>query len=807
MVSPRARCVLSTLFVWLGAGCPDGSSTSSGGDEGRGALAPIDRPSIELVGCRHHDVDRGTCHLSVGKDRTLHIWLDLRTTASVRLEVDGLNREPDERVEIGGGVRLHLTVGADATRLRIAGAEPPWREPFELAIVRDAVPAAVAEAERIYDEHPRRAIEVLQRALEELDGVSRLMALRLLWKLMSRVHDVQLLQRLEETAQLARRLGRTIEFGEAASTAVLMYLRRERISAARRWVQQLDPTHRIPQVRIWANYYGGIFDAWTGDLGGAVRAFSSAREDARRVGMNREFINATEHLAGRLADLGRGVEALTMIRDTLAAAPNHDIPCRSLARLRDNAGWTQFRLLAAGLDHDPPAPLMRAALIAVQSDGECPDPRQAAYSRVNLAELALYDAEPQEAMDWIEALRAEPHPPELDPWATDIATRAGLATGRWELVEPVVYAPIDAPRLRLRSVLTRAQTLERMGMRAAAIDAYRAAEAQVSKELSSVTIAAGREPYLVGRQQSARRLVELLVEEGQAAEALCRARLARGRALQTVCHANRIEALSPEDKARRQRLLVDVLEVRQAVSREQRDDWRYSADERDRRRERRARRVAGSMVLLDQAVRVGNTTPTGCDDLTAAARGELLLMDFPRSEGMWLFTADVHGVEAQAVETPTPRTAAQWSHTVLGPLAGRIEAARQLRVIPTGAGWRVPYHALPLGEGVVLDATAVVYALDIPQPAVSSGSAALVVANAAGRLPHAEAEARQVVAGLEAQGWDVELYEGAEATRAQLVDALPGAALFHYAGHGTRGRAGGWDAALLLHQGETLGVA
>jgi CHAT domain-containing protein len=83
----------------------------------------------------------------------------------------------------------------------------------------------------------------------------------------------------------------------------------------------------------------------------------------------------------------------------------------------------------------------------------------------------------------------------------------------------------------------------------------------------------------------------------------------------------------------------------------------------------------------------------------------------------------------------------------------------------------------------------------------------VVVANPSEDLPEAEREATEVARRLQSAGWRVQDHAQAEASRAQLTDALAGAALLHYAGHGTHGGVDGWGAALLLHDGDRLEVS
>ncbi|MCA9711923.1 MAG: CHAT domain-containing protein, partial [Myxococcales bacterium] len=67
-------------------------------------------------------------------------------------------------------------------------------------------------------------------------------------------------------------------------------------------------------------------------------------------------------------------------------------------------------------------------------------------------------------------------------------------------------------------------------------------------------------------------------------------------------------------------------------------------------------------------------------------------------------------------------------------------------------------------------------------------------------------EAATVLQRLVALGWTVDHQHGREATRARVTASLAQAELLHYAGHGVHRGPSGWDGALLLGDGDTLGV-
>jgi tetratricopeptide (TPR) repeat protein len=805
---------LALALVLVGA-CERGEPSSG---EGRPA-APASReprPRIELTGCRHLDGPR--CHLAADEPSTLHLWIDVQARAPLEVTIDG---EPvaAESAAIEGGQRLSLVIPANAERLRLDGVDPRWTDPFELEWVRERVPAVVGSARTLaLAGELERARDLLLADQARFDGRERLDVLQLLRRTHD-LHDPEALRWTEEAALLAEQLGRTRDFAECAASAAFIHLQvRGDRTTARAWLRRMvEVAGELDEARVWAAYYGGLIEYRSEELGASLRHLDEARRGARRLGLVEEFLTASEQLGPALAELGRGPEALEVLADILELARSPTIGCSERARALGNAAWGHLLLAQAGLEHEPPQPLLDEQLALVDAQGECPDPVTAAFARVNGMLAALAEDEPEDAWALLGELEITQVPDSLHPWIAEIAAQIGLATGRWSLLPALVERPDPGgePGLRYSALVRHAQTLERFGFTDAAIEFHADAEAVLEDTLSTVGIDIGRELFLAGRQASALGLVDLLVGQGRVDEALCRARLARGRALRTLDRAARLAGLSDAELAERERLLADYREVRERVAAEQLDDWRFSTSEREHREGGRREQLAAAEKLLDEALREigGRLESLDCASLPQPAEGELLLVQFPSrgsagEGGSWIFFADRSGIDVVAAPAASPT--ADWAAEALAGASDRLLAADRIRVIPTGAGWSIPFHALRFGEGVLLDVAPLVYSLDLARRLDTNPAArasALVVADPSDDLPHARREATAVTERLQAQGWVVERREGADATRSTLVDLLGNAALFHYAGHGIHGGAAGWRAALLLRDGDTLGVS
>lgn len=167
--------------------------------------------------------------------------------------------------------------------------------------------------------------------------------------------------------------------------------------------------------------------------------------------------------------------------------------------------------------------------------------------------------------------------------------------------------------------------------------------------------------------------------------------------------------------------------------------------------------------------------------------------------------------------------------TLLTPVAEVVAAADQLTFVPTGVGHAAPLHALPWGDGILLERAAVAFLPSAATlPLLWAAEAPGVVPDLAGRrslvvgdpddmvfrplgggapvpqrpLPFARAEAVTVARVLE----DPVLLVGADATTAAVTAALPRAALVHLATHAYVDPEVPTASALLLARGDALRV-
>jgi CHAT domain-containing protein len=237
-------------------------------------------------------------------------------------------------------------------------------------------------------------------------------------------------------------------------------------------------------------------------------------------------------------------------------------------------------------------------------------------------------------------------------------------------------------------------------------------------------------------------------------------------------------------------------------------DWELSADRLAAARARRDASEAQSRALLDDAL---SLLPPSRPDLASAvplAPGELELLFVPSPSGWLGFARTSSGVSVAPIERIDPRSSpSELSRRMLRPFDAEVASATTIRFMPYGDARAIDLHTLPWHERPLVDHAGVAYSLGLgdPSPQVPASGRALVVADPAGDLPWARAEADGVIAALRrTTEWTAESLRGPSANGQGVRTALAGVELFHYAGHATFGGVDGLESALSLAGGSRL---
>ncbi|MEX1361558.1 MAG: CHAT domain-containing protein, partial [Nannocystaceae bacterium] len=598
----------------------------------------------------------------------------------------------------------------------------------------------------------------------------------------------------------------------AANSAVYLYAYQldelERVAPFLELLQDLSS--RLPEARIWAGFSRGIAALRAGDLTGAVEGFAASASEAERLGLYDPLSTARQGLAVTYAELGRDEDARRLGRRLLDDAVAVGLSCALRFAALNTAGWIQLDLAQRERQDTAPSELFDEALALVEAGGECPSWSSEVDIRVSLALTALTEDDPAMALAWLEPV--DTVLPSLQPWVHEVRARAGLALGRPRLMPSIVVAPPSSlPRhLRYNALMAQAAAREHYGLHAAAIDAYAEAEQVVDEAVGTIGIDLGRELFLSGQQLSALRLVEALIVAGRQPEALCRARQARARALRLLDRTARLGSATPEARGHWDAEVSVVARLQRQLDADATQDWQYSIQDLERRGVERAARRQQARQRLDDAYRRlgGSVNASDCDDLPALRSGEAMIVVLPLRRRWAVFVATATDVHANLVEAPQDAaTLGVWTREAFAGAQPLVEGAQRLRILPIGRSWELDVHALPWGDGVLLDLAPLEYALDLQRrEAVGGSRRAVVVSDPARDLPLAREEADAVQGALTKRGWSVERLDGDDATYDRVMSTLSGATLLHYAGHGEHGGVTGWGARMRIGKGEGIGV-
>ena len=760
-MTSRKRCLL-LLALWL-TGCTEES------------IAPL---GAEYAGCAEV-LDGPVCVLAPGS--VLRLWVPVAEEDPLEvLTGEGTRMPVQETLAIEGGRRLVLTPPDGTERLMVRTSTSEGRGSWQLALTSHTAPHPSAERAARLDGEGYEALEA---------GDLRLAA-----------------QHLEAARQAWFEAGQILRAAFSTASRVYCHLQERRFTEARKVLESLTPTPEDPaEIHFQSLYYRGVMAGQAGDSRTALERLDQAAHLARRLGLRRELGMSQEVQGLELRKLGRAQEAAAIFA-RLRAEESYGANLIDQARLLNNHGWTLLLAREAGEAVEDPLPLFEDARKLFERFIDRTDQR--ANVRLNIALAHLQAGEPQAARQTLdEAITMVEEPPaHLRLWWLDIEARIALGEGRADAALDL-YQRLDAlaagafdPGGRWRAAVGRALAFEASGKRDAALRELATAETLLDEQGLQVPLGEGRETFMAQRGASARLYLELLLDEDRPAQALEVARRSRSRVLRALRYQDRLARLTPMERERWEQAIGEYLRHRTAFEADLEDDWRRSADELARVRQERAASNETLRHTLDRAFTVFSKDTTA--PLPPPRVGELLLAYHPLPQGWVGFAAldgqlKVHRFELPPADAPAEILA----ETLLTPFRQSLEAARTIRILPFGALREIDFHALPLGDEVLLTRAPVVYGLDLPAaPSATVPRRALVVSDPRGDLLAARREAqtvRDTLARAMPQ-WTVELLEGREAQAQTLGQELSHAGLLHYAGHGVFSGLGGWDSALRL---------
>ena len=769
-----------------------------------------DRPRRDAA-TRFHGCDEvrrdGTCELRPGPSAAITIWVPDAAGATATVTVAGAAAQPIGVPVLGGRRFVQRIERLPATLVvRQSGADPdvPPAEWTLSVVAAPAVPAALQESDDLRARGEfARSRALLESLATDPDAATRAEALGGL----ARIGVAE--GRYDEAAALFRRsIALRREAGavtsEIADRYALAYVANNQgdyagvraVLAPIAEIASLDPT----EAALGA-YYAGLAAHGTSDHRRAVRLFQSALDEAERLEVSQVWASSAEMQIATLSALGRSAEAGALLAVLRARIP--DGPVCPRADALDLAGRLTAEL---GESSREAGGLLGAAAELYRT--RCKKPRRQAYNLALLGMLAVRDGEVARAETLLSASRAAHASPGLPLQLAqrELAAAAALRAGRTRDAElefrrlELTASRHDDPETEWRALVGRATALEDEGRLQDAAAAWASAEDVLDRLHLKAPIGGGHASFLRRHEESASRLVDLLLRLGRAGEASLAAHRSRARALSALAWAVKLDGATDEARSRWYAALSAYHRHREEERSAEEDAWGLSGDKLDAYAARRRRAGDKARRLLDEALAGLGPAVAGLAAPPAVAEGELILSFHPVVDGWVGFARHARGVAARRLGAVDVEAAPdRLARDLLAPFARQLDRAARLSLAPFGALDAVDIHALPWRGRPLAAALPVVYRVGAERAApVARGSRreALVV-DPSGRLRMTREEASIAAAALTARGWAVRRLESSAATHSSLEAALGARpAWFHYSGHARYAGMDGWESEL-----------
>jgi tetratricopeptide (TPR) repeat protein len=791
-------------------------------------------PEVEYSGCRIVSVPGPICALWLEKPQ-LKVWVGVDHGSDVEIFADG-ERLHATGVESQGGLRFTLKIRPDTSSLtvRLRQREGPPGPPWSLKLVSPAKPRWQTEAERLAasgreGEFRKRLSELLKHAPRK--GRGRLYGM-LGVQAQADGYDDEAATWLRRGILADHQEGLLSEEIDKATILAFILMEDGRFAEARRVLPDPRELAGAPAgAQYEVAYKSGLLADGIGDYRSALESLRQASDLAERVGLFKSRLDSEQVRARLLQEVGRSKEALGIFASLpalldLAKLNGTAGPCDE-ASLLINEAWSSLLAGEGGERTEDPIPALKRAENLY--DGPCPQPAQQLNVRLNLA-LAYQQAQrltaARKALNEAKAPALASHV-KLDErlWWLDLEGRQAIATGdpggALAFYDRLAVLAREAQSTEggFRAAVGRAHAQEKLGRPAEAIASFQQADRFIDEETLHIPAYEGRDSFVAQRELEMRRYLQLLLDHRLQHDAFDLVRRDRSRLLRQLAVRDRLANLTDEEKQRWERSLSNYWALRAVIDHEAAQEGLLPGDELKLALERKTAQLDKARKELDLAM-AELSDPRTLEEgrPSPPAPGEVILAYHPLPQGWVGFAADSTGIQAVATfDLPEnalahPRelqSLAALAPRLLGPpFEAVIQRARLVRVLPFGPLRLVDFHALPFAQATLLAKVPVVYGLDLPthlSTAPAGRPVALLVANPENNLPEAEKESKIVADTVRGwgRGWNPERLDNQDASEEAVRQALLGADLFDFAGHGVFEESG-WDSALLLAAGSRL---
>lgn len=776
------------------------------------ALPPGGPPALtaEFAGCAL--VRTGpVCELPA--DGRLRLWIPSAEPKSLAWSTDQGALGAPAATPAGVGWRYELVVPASAAWLTVTDTDK--RAVFRLPLqVHRSIPvfdeARALRGQGRADEASAR----LRAAMPALDSelASRARGLLARIDLQKGLVDTALAT-LAETRRAAAAAGRLSDW--LLDTEVVHYaltFHKHDLAGARLLVDEgQELVKRLAPTAAQVHGMAALLAEEAGDLRSALTAYRLAQQHAERLGERRVADFALVAVARVLTLIGRADEGHASMSELLRRADNAALDPCNRAGYHHNMAWiaaVRHRQTGAPqTEASEPRGLFEQARMAYKG---CSDRERWRHLLVDEADFALALDDRSTARGRLKELAGleAGHNVSLSVAESDLTGRLALAEGRARgalaaFTRAAALARAAAlPEGELAAETGLGRALMLLGQTPGAIAHLADAERLLDRLLDAVPLGEGRDAYLGARNESARLLVETLLDARRPTQAFTAARLARVRVLQASAFAEQVAGLTPE---RRDRWLTAMAAYRAGRAKLETDavnDWRLDSQQLAAAQERRRAEAEGLQLALDEAYRVlrVNVLPGGANrvpNLLVPAPGSQATILFFRGRRGWLAFVQRAGA-LRIVRLAEASPARAWTRALASALAGveRIRVLGHPDADPFDL--RAEWADISAAPPPILE-----YGLDLAErPSVAATHAALLIQDPSGDLPGTRHEIAHVRARL--TGWAITALEGDSARRDRILELMPAVGLFHYAGHAAFAGVEGLESSLRSARGERI---
>jgi tetratricopeptide (TPR) repeat protein len=837
----RFECLLILAVATAGSvacapgppGAPVGVAAAdalrAGGAEGADGRTPA--PVLVLVNWRFLDPGPGEPVPVFDAEKSLNLTAGVENPqaavppdARFELVVDGVAVPLSVRIR---GPHVTLTpepgapVGLGTLSARGAAAAPVQQWTIRLRPAQDPRPEVAAALEACRAGRTAAGLESLARMVagEPPTGVH--------WLLVEQARCFQGASKLDEAltawtraAEGAAQAGLPTEQARRLRAAAFVAIQTRRFGEARGLLDRTDALDALPGPAPWRNragaartlYYRGLLEGESGNLRGAVEATRAAVSGFEALGLSSDAAMAREWLVYQHQRAGSDREALAL----LGTIERQDLPemrPADRARFLHNRAWFHAAAMDRGALPRDDAAVRRAFEDARTLFSSLGQTAAVAEADVNLAWMELRAGEPLAAARRLAALDGLPGG--AAAYSADfrrlLRGEIALAFGRADEARSIFdasarraleEAPGQEPEERWRALHGLGRAYERLGRPERADVAYRAALTALEGVGRRTLLRSVRAGFFDARHALVEDALRLALSRRDGSRVFEVVLRSQARLLGDLEASVRPARLSPE-----MRKVWDARVEAWARARQAFEDGRAEGELLPARALAawRAERARAGLALtaaydaawsvLDQAAPPAPETSLTPADVSARLGPEAALLDFFRLDGA------IHAlqIDAQGLRIHRPGPDDLLAGVTLAPtvqrlyiVPGEVAAARALPVLGR------------LGGRPLADVAAVSL---LPHAGLAGrggpsavGGPVLLVADPSGNLPIARREALRLQTRYPA----ARLLLGDAARRTDVLDALRGVSLFHFAGHGVTHPDDPWAAHLALADEQTL---